>query len=238
MIAAQAQTSATLTTLMSFTNDFGGGAALLQGGDGNLYGVAQGGGSTGYGCAYRLTPGGVYSRLASFAVTNCRPSGPLLLASDGNFYGVTSGAGCGAGHGTVYQMTPGGTVTTLYSFTGNDGIPSGRLVQAGDGSIYGTSQGGTIPAPPSSLRMASSPTSSPSVGPTGSIRAGLIQGQDGNCYGTTYYGGSAGLGTVFRMTTGGELTTLVSFTNTARVLGGLVQATDGNFYGTDGGHEQ
>src|SRR5207249_200654 len=66
--------------------------------------------------------------------------------------------------------------------------------------------------------------------------AGLVQGSDGNFYGTTYSGGSGGKGTVFQVTTSGELTTLASFdtTNGANPYGGLVQGNDGNFYGTTG----
>jgi uncharacterized repeat protein (TIGR03803 family) len=66
----------------------------------------------------------------------------------------------------------------------------------------------------------------------------LIQGTDGNFYGTTYGGGANGEGTVFKVTTGGELTTLYSFcaqtgcTDGKEPIAGLVQATNGNFYGT------
>ena len=75
-------------------------------------------------------------------------------------------------------------------------------------------------------------------------QSSLIQGTDGNFYGTTPDGGdlskcsSFGCGTVFKITPGGTLTTLYSFcaqtncTDGADPLGGLVQATDGNFYGT------
>jgi uncharacterized protein (TIGR03437 family) len=69
--------------------------------------------------------------------------------------------------------------------------------------------------------------------------APLIQGRDGNLYGTTWLGGNPGLGlndvgTVFEMTPGGALTTLHSFSGTdgADLRAGLVQATDGNLYGT------
>jgi uncharacterized repeat protein (TIGR03803 family) len=71
----------------------------------------------------------------------------------------------------------------------------------------------------------------------------LVQGTDGNFYGTTESGGTSaacpengqgGCGTVFKLTPGGTLTTLHSFDRTdgAGPLAGLVQATDGNFYGT------
>ena len=64
-------------------------------------------------------------------------------------------------------------------------------------------------------------------------QAGLVQGADGNFYGTTEDGGY-GNGTVFRMTTNGTLTTLLSFrgTNGVSPQAGLVQGADGNFYGT------
>lgn len=67
--------------------------------------------------------------------------------------------------------------------------------------------------------------------------AALVQGSDGYFYGTTYAGGSAGKGTVFRMATDGTLTNLVNFTgaNGANPYAGLVQGSDGYFYGTTGG---
>jgi uncharacterized repeat protein (TIGR03803 family) len=73
-----------------------------------------------------------------------------------------------------------------------------------------------------------------------SPQGGVIQGLDGNLYGTTYYGGASstcratlGCGTVFKSTTGGTLTTLHNFDGAdgANPFAGLVQATDGNFYG-------
>jgi len=62
----------------------------------------------------------------------------------------------------------------------------------------------------------------------------LIQGTDGDLYGTTVDGGINSVGTIFKMTTGGTLTSLHSFDTTdgSTVYGGLVQATNGNFYGT------
>jgi uncharacterized repeat protein (TIGR03803 family) len=59
------------------------------------------------------------------------PRSPLLLASDGNFYGTTSG--------TIFKLTPGGTLTTLVNFNYTNGAsPNGRLIQGSDGNFYGT----------------------------------------------------------------------------------------------------
>lgn len=66
----------------------------------------------------------------------------------------------------------------------------------------------------------------------------LLQGSDGNVYGTTEYGGADGAGTVFKITPKGKLTTLYSFcsqsncTDGALPLAELIEATNGNFYGT------
>jgi uncharacterized repeat protein (TIGR03803 family) len=78
-------------------------------------------------------------------------------------------------------------------------------------------------------------------------QSALIQGTDGNFYGTTSIGGDAlceppnGCGTVFKVTPGGTLTTLHTFCRQAgcddgaNPYGALVLGTDGNFYGTTGG---
>jgi uncharacterized repeat protein (TIGR03803 family) len=71
-------------------------------------------------------------------------------------------------------------------------------------------------------------------------QAVLVQGTNGNLYGTTFEGGANGNhGTVFRITTGGKLTTLHSFdlTDGESPNGGLVQGTNGTFYGETGGAE-
>ena len=66
--------------------------------------------------------------------------------------------------------------------------------------------------------------------------ATLVQGSDGNFYGTTALGGTHAKGTVFKIDATGSLTTLHSFSGSpgegAVPFAGLVQGSDGNFYGT------
>jgi uncharacterized repeat protein (TIGR03803 family) len=71
------------------------------------------------------------------------PSGALIQATDGNFYGTASS--CGTGSGTVFKVTSRGLVTTVYNFDSKDGgFPYGALVQDTNGNFYGTTQqGGT-----------------------------------------------------------------------------------------------
>lgn len=69
----------------------------------------------------------------------------------------------------------------------------------------------------------------------GTPEAGLVQGVDGNLYGTTWGLGGTNGGTVFLITTNGSLTTLYRFTGLAdggKPFGPLMHGSDSNFYGT------
>lgn len=69
------------------------------------------------------------------------------------------------------------------------------------------------------------------VGP-GTVTANLVEGADGNFYGTTTHGGPLGAGSVFRVTPSGILTTLIS--DQANPAAGLVVGNDGLLYGMTG----
>ena len=74
--------------------------------------------------------------------------------------------------------------------------------------------------------------------------AGLVQGANGELYGTTAFGGAYGFGTVFKITPNGTLTSLYSFCSLANCADGsvpytgLIQAADGDLYGTTVGGAQ
>jgi uncharacterized repeat protein (TIGR03803 family) len=125
-------------------------ATLVEGTDGNLYGVASAGGAhNGYnaGTAFNISQSGTFTLLHVFDRTDgTSPTGALIQASDGNFYGTTQVGGA-YNQGTIFKMTPSGTVTTLYSFCPqsfcNDGAnPYAGLVLGSDGVFYGTTFNG------------------------------------------------------------------------------------------------
>jgi uncharacterized repeat protein (TIGR03803 family) len=256
-------TNGVLTSLHSFTggNDGIYPNRLVQGTDGDFYGTTYGGGAQGWGTVFRISGNGVLTTLHSFAGDNdggC-PQGGLVQGTDGDFYGTTSSGGglytnMTPGLGTVFKISTNGVLTKLYSFTGgNDGyFPRCALVQGSDGNFYGTtSSGGTNSSPFSPLNNASCGTvfkiSTAGeltslysfTGGDGNGPSSLVQGSDGNFYGTTSVGGTrgaqnGGYGTVFRITTNGALTTLHFFDSAFEGQGpvGLVEGSDGYFYGT------
>ena len=171
----------------------------------------------------------------------------MVQATDRNFYGTTSGGGslaCSGGCGTVFKINPAGTLTTLHNFAGypNDGAyPSAGLIQASDGYLYGTTYGGgdidgdgTVfkITPGGALTTLYSFAGYPNDGSRPS--AALVQGSDGNFYGTTLSGGAYDGGIVFQLTSNRTLTILHAFDFADGDFpdAGLIQATDSNFYGT------
>jgi uncharacterized repeat protein (TIGR03803 family) len=223
--------SGQLTTLYSFCSRAGSSGenctdgvdpqpSLVQGADGNLYGVTEQGGTGSYsdvshsGTIFKITPTGVFTTLYNFcSQADCTdgdgPNG-LTLGSDGNFYGTTYYGGTnpydGITGGTFFKITSAGTLTTLYNFCSK--------VDCADGD-----------------------------GPD----AALVQGSDGNFYGATLDGGgtlcvdgpTSGCGTIFKITPTGVLTTIYNFCSATNCSDGwadhssLVEGSDGSYYGTN-----
>lgn len=186
------------TDLADFNNKDGANpeSGLIEGIDGNFYGLAIQGGLTnakcffGLGCgtAFKVTPTGALSIFYPFCMQpNCTdglsPTGSLLQARNGNFYGTVfgggsyNGAGClaGGGCGTIFKIASGGTFSTLHTFLGTDGGNPYlvTLIQAADGDLYGTTYGG---------------------------------GPNNGCADN-----NEGCGTIFKVTTAGAFTSLYSF---------------------------
>jgi uncharacterized repeat protein (TIGR03803 family) len=254
----------TFTTLISFNGTDGSRppTSLAQGPDGNFYGTTSVGGTncgTGINCGtvFKITPAGELTTLYNFCgQTNCsdgrEPGAPLILATDGNFYGTTTFGGVDGNYGTIFKITPSGTLTTIYRFCQKTKCPDGSylysgLVQGSNGNFYGTTNGGGSSKCDCGTVFKITPTGDLTtlhkfhLADGAQPYAGLIQATDGDFYGTTVYGGEYKSGTIFRITAGGEFKTLYNFcshtgcTDGSSPAGNLVQAVDGTFYGVTGG---
>jgi uncharacterized repeat protein (TIGR03803 family) len=215
------QTFATLHNFCSeggstCTDGSGPNAPLIQGADGSLYGTTSYGGPGGVGTIFKITSSGTLTTLHIFcSESDCAdgafPSGGLILANDGNFYGVTVYGGV-LGVGTVFKMTPSGTLTTFYNFCSvlycDDGsAPNGGLIQAPNGNFYGTTTTGGASQPNQigdgvvyEISPAGKLTTLHSFDGTDGYFpiASLVQ-YGGSLYGTTFHGGANGSGTLFRL---------------------------------------
>jgi uncharacterized repeat protein (TIGR03803 family) len=226
-------------------------SVLVRDSAGNLYGTTQYGGTNGgFGTVFKLDAKGTLTLLHSFAGTpdGEDPYAGLLRDKAGNFYGTTQYGGTGGGFGTVFKLDAKGKMTLLHSFAGTpDGVnPLAGLLRDAAGNLYGTTYyGGTNGGYGTVFKLSA----------TGKLKllhsfAGMPDGQNpysrlirdaaGNFYGTTFYGGASGYGTVFKLDAAGKLTILHSFSGLAdggHPIAGLILDPAGNLYGTasDGG---
>lgn len=252
-------TAGVLTVLHSFMNgtftDGSGPSGVIQGTDGSFYGVTTHGGATGNGTVFKITPTGTEAVLYSFVNglgDGFNPSGNLIQASNGSFYG-TAPSGGAYGNGVIFEITPSGQESVLYSFdaSANDGYsPGSGVIQASDGNLYGTTPGYgpdvnksfgavfkvTLSGQETLVYTFQGQTASDGQLP----EAGLIQGGDGDFYGTTSEGGTGLSGTVFKLTPAGVETVLSNFNaggstsvNGYSPVASLIQASDGNLYGSN-----
>lgn len=229
-------------------------SGLVQVSDGNFYGVTANGGSFNKGTLFKITPTGTTTILYNFgsiANDGVQPWASLTLGSDGLLYGTTLGGGS-FGRGTAFKITTSGaTYTILHSFNNNfasgDGFdPKGPLIQGSDHSFYGTTFDGGTGSDGTVFKMTSGGAVTILYSFTGAAhndganpQCGLVQGSDGNLYGTTNVGGSLNEGTVFKTTLAPTVTTTIIHRFNAANDGylpyaGLIQRSDGYFYGTTG----
>ena len=202
-------------------------AALVQASNGKFYGTTQTGGANknsacaveGCGTVFEFSGSGAPTTLYSFcAKSGCAdgqsPNGALIIGTDGNLYGTTLAGGNSSNDGTVFKITTTGKLTTLHSFCPETGcadgeVPFAGLVQATDGNLYGTTVSGGL-GQGTIFKITTSGTlttlydfcqktdCADGQGPNG----GLIQGTNGDFYGTTFYGGAHGYGSVYSLSEG------------------------------------
>ena len=259
LIAVQPAHAQTETVLYNFGGQSGDGtnpyAGLVIGKKSNLYGTNWQGGAYGEGTVFELTPTGEETVLHSFPSQSgdgAYPYAALIMDAKGNLYGTTVYGGA-SDSGTVFKVSPpakkGGawTETLLYSFgsqSGDGGDPYGGLIMDKEGNLYGTTYFGPGYFDTSGTVFKVTPSGEESVlytfgsqtGDGCNPRAGLIMDKKGNLYGTTYYCGAHGLGTVFKVTPSGEESVLYNFGSQpgdgAYPAAGLIMDKKSNLYGT------
>jgi uncharacterized repeat protein (TIGR03803 family) len=207
---------------------------------GDLYGTATFSPPT-FGVVYKISADGSYSILHSFDGVHdgSYPDSDLIFDPAKNLYGTTDQGGAG-GYGTLYRLSPDGAFTVLHAFSGGaDGaFPMGRLLRDREGNLYGVANSaidgyGSIYkiSPGGALTTLYAFKGAPDgVGPIG----GMTRDKAGNLYGATYVGGTAGYGTVFKLSTTGVETVLHSFlggADGAYPRGDLVGRGTGAVYG-------
>jgi uncharacterized repeat protein (TIGR03803 family) len=182
---------------------------------GNLYGTTEVGGSLhsqGDGTVYKLSPGStgwIETVLqAGSLLGGAAPLGTASLDPLGNLYATFSSGGQ-HGSGGVFRLSQKGSGSKdTFSFNGEDGdAPAGGvLVDSRQGVLYGTTSGGFNYfgsvfeiAPPANATVLYNFCSEPNCSDGLSPKAGVIQDQSGNLYGTAELGGTNNLGVVFEI---------------------------------------
>jgi uncharacterized repeat protein (TIGR03803 family) len=225
---------------------------LTLGTDGNFYGTTAKGGksfqptcwdsSATCGTVFKITPGGKVTFLYKFDKTHgAGPLGPLVQASDGNFYGTTSAGGNANGDGVIFKITPQGKFTLLYALNGSvDGKqPSAGLTQVTDGNgntiaLYGATQAGGSKGYGTLFKVSLSGGFTRlydfdnTTGRTPEIT--LMQNTTGILYGETVDGGSDGAGVFYSLND--KLPAFVSLVSTAGKVGDPVDILGQGFNGT------
>ena len=210
-------TSGTFTTIYKFdvtnTHGFGPIAPPTQGTDGNLYIPVDQGGTFYCGTILKMSTAGVLSGTYDFpcGAGGSFPIGPLVQASNGNFYSTTQDGGSN-GEGVIYQVTPGLGVTVLHSFgaTFGDGtFPGAGLLLATDGNYYGSTSDGGASGDGTLFNTSTSGTyaSLYSFNNTSNFTqtsplSPPVQATNGTLYGVTEFGGTSNDGTVYSLTLG------------------------------------
>lgn len=240
--------TSTITTLATFDGTQSGSnpqAGLVTDANGNLYGTTLNGGANGLGAIFKVAAGtNQLTNLFSFDGTphGSQPRAGLMIDAAGNLFG-TAEAGGAHGFGAVFKVAAGtNAVSTVASFDAINGQnPHGGVVADSSGNLYGTTAYGgafgygvvfKVAAGTNKLSTLATFDGTPHGG---NPEAGVVIDGQGNLYGTTYYGGAAGYGTVFKVAAGtNQFIRVASFvdTNGSNPVTGLIVDAQGNLFGT------
>lgn len=223
-------------------------AGVVRDSAGNLYGTTLYGGPANAGVVYKVDPAGRETVLHSFTggADGGLPYAGLTLGPAGSLYGAASSGGitnsaCPVGCGVVFTLDAAGQFTVLHSFTGADGNdPHAGVILDPAGNIYGTTYEGGASGGGVVYEM--DPAGQVTVlynftggADGGEPSAGVIHDSNGNLFGTTFGGGTAYYGTVYKLDTSGQETVLHSFPGGGegrQPEAGVIQDPSGSLYGT------
>ena len=224
---------------------------LTQHSNGKLYGTTfNAGGSTNAGMVLGMPVGGapeVFATMVPLSGTTAWDTRyGFVQASDGHLYG-TAVAGAGSStNGGVFKLTTAGVFSNVMTFTGSTGNslganPRAPLIVGADGQLWGTTGssgtggGGTLfkTTLAGTQTTLTNLTGNSGANPGSNSNSPLLRGSDGSYYGATSGGGSAGLGTIFKLTAGGTHSVLYHATaaNGSSPTGSLAQGADGHLHG-------
>jgi len=218
-------------------------AGLLQGSDGSLYGTTASGGSNNLGTVFRLqNDGSGYTILHHFTGSEgSSPVAPLIQGNDQRLYGTARDGGT-SNFGTVFCLdTNGNNYAILHQFAGGnaDGrSPRGSLAFGTNGSLYGVSYYGATNDLGTIFKLDADGGNygllhSFEGGASGYQPWGGLVSMNGEFYGTTRFGGSNDVGTVYRCALDGNFAVLRHFEGDdgSQPQAGLLAGTDGVLYG-------
>jgi uncharacterized repeat protein (TIGR03803 family) len=223
---------------------------------GNIYGTATGGGSTFLGVVFKIDTAGNESVLYNFTggSDGCQPYQGVIRDKAGNLYGTTSGCNSAA---TIFKVDHAGKFHLLHSFKGHPsdgaGPVYGHLTMDQYGNLYGvTTYGGSGGCEVSYGEYGCGVLYE--LGKNGTYRVlynfkggtedgctpygSVVQDKSGSFYGTTYGCGSAGLGTVWKVTAKGKEAVLHHFQGPldgCNPYAGVARDPTGNLYGVTWG---
>jgi uncharacterized repeat protein (TIGR03803 family) len=222
----RADTAGNVTTLHTFDalhEGLGLNGPLVEDDLGNFYGTASLGGFSGCflppdpddtcGTVFKMDPAGSVTVLHFFGAGEFKPAGELIRGTDGFLYGTTQGGSFLSLGGAAFRIDTAGNYSTLHTFNtagyGPEGMMSeAGLLQASNGVFYGSNSLDGLPINSSNVKGTVFRMNAKGAvgvlrtfkGPDGATPfAGLLQGKDGNLYGTTASGGANNKGTIFRL---------------------------------------
>src|SRR5215469_9499490 len=250
VLAAMPVQAGSETVLWSFkSGDWGYPLGQLLRESNSLFGTGVGQ-SPGYGQVFELTQsGGTWTESQPLKFNNgdgALPAAGFIQDSTGALYGTTQ-----SGDGNVFQLKYSGgawSEKTIWAFGGSgDGAgPACDLIMDGSGALYGTTYGGGASSAGTVFQLSQSGgtwTENILYSFAGGSDAtnpysGLLMDSSGSLYGTTYNGGTNGVGAVYELSESGGVWTeqvLHSFGGGSDGLnpnGGLVMDKKGALYGT------